>query len=353
MTDLFGKCGNNCGRCALYAKNLTDEKRQWCADGMARYIGWNPDPARLRRCAGCQSTDGYMYLKNCAVRQCAQYNGIETCAHCALFPCDYVPTVSVSIEYRDRVEDGLGSPVPREDYLAFIEPYEGMKHLEGIRATLTREDLVEPAEVRPLTTRIAELPEDLPFSGEEESAYRALHGLMASVLTGRTGLRVQQVILHKRRKEILNLFWVFGQYGVLDETRRWLVIDGTTYGSRKAFTGIVRKRDNTLGASTADGVGLLQGFGVRVEHVPLTRKTWQLKLSLDRSAGGVTAMRALQGYVASLIDSFGEPEYVGSSRYKGEAFAKFSRAEMEGAVASAPVRSSPTPNVKQESERGA
>jgi hypothetical protein len=330
MRDLLAKCGNNCGRCALYKDNLTDEKRQGCADGMAWYIGWKPDPLRLRQCAGCQATDGFLYLKNCAVRQCAQYNGIENCAYCAVFPCQYVPTVSVSVDYRDRVAERLGNPIPEDDYLAFIEPYEGMKHLEAMRATLSREDLVEPSKVRPLRTRVAKLPDDLPVSGDKEAAYRALHGLMADMLTGRGDLRVQQVMMQKRRKELLNLFWVFGRHGELDEKGTWLVIDGRIHGSRKDFANIVRKRDNTLHTSTAEGVELLRNFGVRVEHAPLTKKTWRLRLSLDDGAGGVAAMRALQGYVGSLIDGFGEPEYAGSSRYKGEAFARFCRADMGG-----------------------
>ena len=77
VKDLFGKCGNNCGRCALYKDNLSDDKRQWCADGMGRYINWHPTPEKLRQCAGCQTTEGFLYIKNCRVRRCAQYNGIE------------------------------------------------------------------------------------------------------------------------------------------------------------------------------------------------------------------------------------------------------------------------------------
>ena len=41
MRDLLAKCGNNCGRCTLHTGNLTDDTRQWCAYGMARYINQN------------------------------------------------------------------------------------------------------------------------------------------------------------------------------------------------------------------------------------------------------------------------------------------------------------------------
>lgn len=328
MMDLYAKCGNNCGRCALYVENLTDEKRQWCAEGMGRYINWHPQPERLRQCAGCQAAQGFLYLKNCPVRRCAQHNGVENCAYCGVFPCQYVPTVSVTVDYRDQVAERLGSPIPEADYLAFIEPYEGMRHLQALRAALDPHRLIAPKPVPPLRTRMVDFPE--AFSHDEIIGLRALHKLMESVLRARAVLYVEQMVLKKHRHELLNLFWAFGRYGDFAPDSAQLVIDGGKYGSQPTFKNIVRKRDNTLHSGLARSAELLQGLGVRVEHVPLTKQSWMLRMGFDEAAGGVAGLRALKRFAAELVEMHGEPIYAGNSRYKGEAYARFSKADMRG-----------------------
>jgi hypothetical protein len=46
------------------------------------------------------------------------------------------------------------------------------------------------------------------------------------------------------------------------------------------------------------------------------------------SAGGVPVLQALKHYVTALVDTFGEPDYAGRARYKGEAYVRFSKADM-------------------------
>ena len=328
MRDWYAKCGNNCGRCALYAGNLTDEKREWCASGMARYINWRPKPENLRQCAGCQATKGFHYIKNCPVRLCAQHNDAENCAHCAVFPCPEVPTVSVSVDYRAQVADRLGSPIPEEDYQAFIEPYEGMKHLQEIRDSLGPEDIVEMKEVRPLSARLVRFPDGLALSEGQVVGFRALHQLMADVLTGRADRYVRQILLKKRRPLILTLLWVFGRYGGQTADGLQLVIDGEVHRSLADFAAIVRKRDNALHGAAAVSVGLLRDLDVRIEHEPLTKKTWRLRMSVGDDAGGDGMLKALKDYAGALVEAYGEPVYAGSGRYKGEAFGCFSKADM-------------------------
>ncbi len=326
--DLIAKCGNNCGQCTLYVENLTDETRRWCARGMARYINWSPNPKNLRQCSGCQSTEGFVYIRNCAVRQCALYNGVENCAYCAAFPCRDVPTVSVSADHRGKVEERLGEPIPEEDYVAFIEPYEGMKHLNAIRIPLEAEDLVEPTPVMPLRTRMSEFPDSIALSGEDFTPLLVLHRLLARILTGYADLYVRQIRIQKRRREILNLLWLFGRHGQLEEDGGRLIIDGRVQGTRKAFSSVVRKRDNALHRSAAMAAELLQDLGVRVAHMPLARSAWRLEATFDEAAGGTPAMEALGRYTQHLVQCHGEPRYAGRSRYRGEAYARFSRADM-------------------------
>jgi hypothetical protein len=156
----------------------------------------------------------------------------------------------------------------------------------------------------------------------------ALYALMTAILTGRAELYVHQMHLRQTRKEILNLLWVFGRYGEAEAEGTPLAISSETHWARADFRSVVRKRDNTLHTTTTRAIERLADFGVRVEHVPVARKAWRLTMSFDEEAGGPAAMGALQRYVAGLLDAYGEPEYAGSSRYKGQAYERFSRADM-------------------------
>jgi hypothetical protein len=326
MKDYYAKCGANCGRCPLFVENLTDDKRQWIVDGMARYFNWHLKPERLRACAGCQVTEGYHYLVNCPVRQCAFYNAVETCASCAVFPCQDVPGVTLSTDFRDQVAERLGEPVPEEAYLAFIEPFEGMAHLEEIRAKLPPEDLIPPQEVKPLRSRLAAFPEDLELSEREVTDLRSLYYLMTRIIRGEADLRVRQLYLKKLRNWILNTFWVFGRFGEFIDGETQLVIDGDKWASEKGVT-LVRKRDNALHGDASRCVELLADYSVVVKFEPLGKKTWKLYLTND-DAEGAGMLRALKDYITALVEAYGAPEYAGSNKYKGEAYAQFSRADM-------------------------
>ncbi|MFQ5911519.1 MAG: hypothetical protein ACE5IJ_12495, partial [Thermoplasmata archaeon] len=71
----------------------------------------------------------------------------------------------------------------------------------------------------------------------------------------------------------------------------------------------------------------LQRYGVRFEHIPV-KKEYRLEISFYKRAGGVAAQTALRRYVTTLVERHGEPEYAGASRFKGEAYAQFSKADM-------------------------
>jgi hypothetical protein len=53
MKDRFAKCGFNCGRCRANKENTrTNQDRQFCSEGWAKYFGvrFKPD---LLHCVGC------------------------------------------------------------------------------------------------------------------------------------------------------------------------------------------------------------------------------------------------------------------------------------------------------------
>ena len=325
MKDLFSKCGCNCGRCPSYKGNLrTDEDRQRCSDGWHRYLGFRLSPGKLRICDGCQTPDDenpVRYL-SCYVRKCAVRNGVETCAHCSGYPCEDVKNLHTiqRAGARERIAARLGAPIPEEDYLAFIEPYEGIKHLDEIRASLGPEDIVEMTKVS-VERRVVDFPDDLPFSKEETSAFEALHRLIAVIESVNGVSYARQAALKKRRRHLLKILWAFGLFGERkEEGGSHLVIGSETYLAQKIHSGYSRVKDyfKALGE-----------YGVHCEHVPLTeegwltpggalrKRGWFMKMSFDDDAGGVSALRALQSYTAKLHEKYGE-----------RAFRYFSKADM-------------------------
>ena len=323
MKDLFAKCGCNCGRCPSYKENLqSDEDRQRCSDGWWRYFGFRLSADKLRSCDGCQTPDDEnpVRYQNCYVRKCAVKNDVETCAHCSGFPCEDVPKVSVSADAREKTAARLGAAIPEKDYLTFIEPYEGLKHLNQIRSSLAAEDIVEMTRVS-VIPKIVNFSDDLPSSREETSAFEALHRLLA-VLEAADGVSYsRQTALNKNRRHLLKILWAFGRFGELkEEDGLHLVIDGETYLAQKIHSGYSRMKDYFK---------ILEKYGVRCEHVPLTeeawltprgalrKKGWVMKLSFSDDTGGASTLRALQKYTARLSEEHGE-----------KTFGSFSRADM-------------------------
>ncbi len=325
MKDLFSKCGCNCGRCPSYKKNLqTDEDRQRCSDGWHKYLGFRLSPDKLRPCDGCQAPDDEnpVRYQSCYVRKCAVRNGVETCAHCSGYPCEDVKNLHEiqRAGARDRIATRLGTRIPEEDYLAFIEPYEGIKHLDEIRASLGSEDIVEMAKVS-AKPRIIDFPNDLPFSKEEFSAFEALHRLLATVGCAEDVSYARQAALGKRRRHLLKILWAFGLFGEPKEKGgSHLVVDSETYSAQKIHSSYSRVKDYFKA---------LEEYGVHCEHVPLMeegwltpkgalrKEGWFMKMSLDDDAGGLSALKALQSYTARL-----------NEEYDGRAFGYFSKADM-------------------------
>jgi hypothetical protein len=325
MQDLFAKCGCNCGRCPSYKGNLqTDEDRQRCSDGWHKYLGFRLSPGKLRPCDGCQAPEeeNPVRYQSCYVRKCAVGNGVETCAHCSGYPCEDVKNLHEiqRAGARERIAARLAAPIPEEDYLAFIEPYEGIKHLDTIRASLGPEDIVEMTKVS-VKPRVADFPDDLPFSGEKAAALKALHRILAAVGSADGVSYAQQAALKKRRQHLLKLLWAFGRFGELkEEGGAHLVIDSETYLAQKIHSSYSRLK----GYCKA-----LEGYGVHCEHVPLEeegwltpggalrKEGWYMKMSFDDDAGGASTLEALGSYIAKLDEKYGE-----------RAFRYFSKADM-------------------------
>ena len=235
MRELLSKCGMNCGRCPSYRENLkSDADRQRCSDGWFRYHGFRITPAKLLLCNGCQARDEdhpVRYL-NCYVRKCAVKNGVATCAHCSAYPCEDVATVSLPADIRRKTSERLGSPIPDADYLAFLEPYEGVVHLDALRVTLTPADIapMKRVSVRP---RMATFPDGMPLPAEQRRAMHSLHRILSTIECAVAVSYARQHALKKTRTYLLKLLWAFGMHGNFDPPAGdALSLEGPTFWHR-------------------------------------------------------------------------------------------------------------------------
>ncbi len=329
MKDLFGKCGARCSRCPAFRGNVSgyaDQER--CSDGWHKVLGVRLHPDRCI-CDGCQTPDELQPTLvigkyGCNIRQCAVKNGVKTCAHCSGYPCLAVQRqFSFDAGSRDRIAKRRGEPVPDDEYLTFIEPYECRRHLDEIRESLRPEELVEMAMLA-LKPRLAGFPGDLRRSARA-TALRALHRLLGEVGTVEGVSYADRDIFERRRRNLVKLLFVFGLHGRPEPgVGRWLDLDAETYLAEKIASDY---------AELLGYMELLAEHGVRCEHVPLIEKGWRtqrgtlrkegwlLKVSFDDAAGGREALDALQTYARELDEQHG----------KG-AFRRFSRADMRGLV---------------------
>jgi hypothetical protein len=227
---------------------------------------------------------------------------------------------------REKIEEKRGKPISEEDYLTFVEPFEGLKHLEKIRASLSPNDIVEAATVPPLKTKIVKFPENLPFSTEEIKTFEAVHDLLAGIKSSSLGLTdtetfAQQQRLKKRIPYFLRHMWLLGRFGEFkNENGAHLAVDAETYidnrGSQKTLSSWSFV-ENTI-------LKHLAGFGIRCERVALEgvkekelatptgalrKKGWVMTMTIDNAIGGVATLKALQTYTKKLDEKYGKKAF--------------------------------------------
>jgi len=305
MKDHFSKCGMNCGRCPSFKENLQSmEDRIRCSNGW-QLFGINLNPEKLRACDGCQTPDELKptrYL-NCYVRKCAVKNEVKTCAYCSAFPCKDVPKVSVSSGRRKQIETERGSKISEQDYLAFIEPYEGIKHLTEHRKSIKPEQITQMKTVF-YQPRIVEFSENMNLPSKEIKTFRAIHQLISSVETAANISFAQASLLKKRRSYCLKLLWVFGLFGKYkDGETPHLEIDCKSYLNQKI---------NSDYSLVTEYLIILKKFGVNCRIIPfqgykwktptggLRKEGWYMKMTFDKNLSGGESLKKLQEYVKKL-----------------------------------------------------
>jgi hypothetical protein len=146
LEPVLTRCGYRCDLCLAYRPNVeaAPESAQLLSDGWHRYFGFRIPPDEIA-CDGCFSADGHRIDAACAVRACVIEHSLDNCAACPDLergstgqPGDVCAILTTRDVTRAEVEARVGAPVPDEDYVRFIRPYEGLARLRALRVQHVR-----------------------------------------------------------------------------------------------------------------------------------------------------------------------------------------------------------------------
>jgi hypothetical protein len=330
MANLVSKCGLDCGACPWgpYPRKDMDAKEfeQYRNKGK-RILGYMPIQTP---CATCQTPDAEipktskLPSRKCLIRQCVDKTGVANCAYCSRFPCDTLKATA-GLWNRESIEAKLGAKLSEEDYHSFVEPFEGIRRLGAIRASLKPDDIVEPAKVSISKTKIVDFPENLPLK-EEAAAFKAVHKLLSTIDCSSLGLRntdtfAQQHKLEKQKAHILRFLWIFANYGKFEkENGTWLVVDAESYHANRGT-----EKTLSIWSFVEDAVfKSLSNFGVCCERVALKgvknedlttgtgylrNRGWVMRMAFDENIGGTAALKALRTYAKRLDKEYGSKAF--------------------------------------------
>jgi hypothetical protein len=315
MDTVISKCGLTCSSCPTYKENiLTFADRERCSAGWAKYLGIHLSPEKIRLCDGCQTPDEQNPVRyiNCYVRKCAMQNNVETCAHCSEYPCPELIKMQLPVNVREEISSKLGIQIPEQDYLIFIEPYEGIKHLDQIRTTLNVSDIVK-AQKKSAIARIKEFPANWSISAKKISTFKTIYHLLATLESEGDVTHARKQILSKRRDHLLKLLWSFGLFGsVKKKAGLLLMLDGNTYLNQKIHSGYEKLQEYLAILKEYDihcAIVPLKEVGWLTPSGALRREGWYLEMRFGKKLGGDTTLKAFTVYVRLLNTKFGIKAY--------------------------------------------
>ena len=113
MNTSFAYCGLVCETCPIHllGQESDEKKREAIRADVIRVsreqYGTELLPADITDCDGCRADTGRLFsgCLNCPIRRCARTKKVESCGHCADYPCkDLEHFFAVEPSARDRLE---------------------------------------------------------------------------------------------------------------------------------------------------------------------------------------------------------------------------------------------------------
>ena len=342
MEQAISKCGNYCGTCpwgCFVRSRISEEGWESYRNDAKKYVGFTPT---AKPCQSCQTPNEKLakdvgvhnFVRGCLARECATQNGIQNCAYCSRYPCDWIEARVGEIT-RESVSERLGEPVPDKAHEQFIEPFQGKAHLDVIRASLNSDDVIESKTVEPPVKSVIDYPAKVRIQGIRSSDLKAVHTFLSTLANATFGLNHPDTIagagIIKDRRDILwRLLWTIILNGEPRNGGKNLAMDGVTYAEHK------KGRDPLTTQFRANMYFKMLGdLGIDAEliqlhdkwttdmrflrtHIPRTHKpAWELVVSFNDEIGGKSTLEALRAYVDRL-----------TKEYEKRAFSRFAKADM-------------------------
>jgi hypothetical protein len=227
---------------------------------------------------------------------------------------------------RNSIEEKGGGQISEDEYHTFVEPFEGISRLEAIHASLKPEDIVEPAKAPTSKIKNTDFPENLSFSEEEKTAFKAIHKFLTTLQRSSLGLRntdtfAQDHKLENLRAHVLRFLWILANYGEFEEDKNaYLVVDARTYmdnrGSEKTLSMWSFIQDTVFKILAEFGVSCRRIVlkGVKEEDLAagtgyLRSKGWVMKMPFDEEIGGKSALKALKTYIQKVDEKYGKKAF--------------------------------------------
>lgn len=327
MSEVVSKCGMNCARCPwspITRKRISPEEFSALRNRAKAILGFTPteNPCLLcltpdEKISKKDATHWYAkFRKGCQVRKCVTNMGIKNCAYCSRFPCAF-EKAHASVWTREVFEKQHGRPLTDEEYHSLIEPFEALKRLERIRATLSPDEIVKAKTDPPLKAKVVTFPDEIssPQSTDFKQVHSMLSQLKRSTLSGEDAdLAPQQHRLKTRVKTLFRFIWILTTFGKLSQTDEdSLVIDAETFQKNKKSETALSRWDalEQMVFPTLAKIGLQAELVELAEEwkVPtgyLRSKGWEIKLSFTKKSGGKASLKALQTYGKKLTEKYGK-----------------------------------------------
>jgi len=117
MDPILSRCGFRCDLCMAYSPNIVahPENASKLSDGWFKYFGFRTPP-------GEDQLPG----------MCVNERGLDNCASCEDYACGKLQERLVTFE---DMQTKAGSPIPEDDHMNFIFPYENKVLLDALRAS--------------------------------------------------------------------------------------------------------------------------------------------------------------------------------------------------------------------------
>ena len=328
MNNNIGKCGCDCTNCPTYKENIkTIEERINCSSGWSKYLNIKLSPEKLRACDGCSlpDSDRNIYYLNCTIRKCCMENDFKNCAYCNLYPCDELKNVHsiVNIHTKEEFTDNTGKSITNDDYMIFVEPYTGIKHLNEIRNNIRKSEIKDYKKYS-VKIKFADFPQKIKKS--DIDSFRRIYSFLTTIGVQKDISYARYVTVKKRREILLKIIWVIALLGEFKETNSsFLELEGKTFLSQKVY-GMYDK--------LKDCFKELKDYKIYCDIIPLDTKRWltptgglrnegwKIIMSFGSAMSDLTALVTLKNFVTRL-----------NNKYEKRAYAYFNKADLNPMIA--------------------